>query len=68
MSTICQNQERKEEKRKTTNQSNNKSINCKSVLNNNTDGSKIPKNKLKDFVDMFFVPNYEKMGSVDLYY
>ena len=65
VSTICQNQERKEEKRKPPDPSKDNSISYKA---NNIDGNKIPKNMLDDFIDLLFAPNYENMGSVDLYY
>ena len=66
MSTICQKPDRKEEKRKHPDPPpKDKNINYKT---NNIAGSKRPTNVLKDFIDLLFVPNYENMGSVDLYY
>ena len=63
--TNSQNQKRREEKTKPPDESKDKSF-CYTA--NTIDGTKIPKNMLKDFIDLSFMSNCENMGSVDLHY
>ena len=63
--TNSQNQEGKEEKLKLPDESKDKSFSYKV---NTIDDDKIPKNMLKDFIDLSFMSNCENMGSVALYY
>ena len=63
--TNSQNQEGNKEKTKLPDESKDKSFSYKA---NTIDDDKIPKNMLKDFIDLSFMSNCENMGSVDLYY